>query len=176
MHSQSTEQLSVNPFLQRWAQLPAAERNHAFPTRNVRFHESFHAEERVRCDQDGRLLSLAFQQEGTAREGGGSHEWLPYQQQGTSHLHDVDIRISSISSSSSRRQANEHAATLSSMAHQTASSPIAGTSDALLPSSSGDDWCPGGREDEASGVTAQLPLGAMSPLHFGENETNSSTD
>lgn len=175
MYARSNAQFSMNSFLQREAQQQAPERNQTFSTRNDRSHESFHADERIRCDQVGILPTLDFRQEGTAGEGADSQVWLPYQQQAANRLHDDDMGKSSMPSSSSLH-VDQHAVALSSMARQPPSSPSAGTSDTLLPCSSGDDWCPGDPAEEASGETAQLPLGAMSPLHFGENETISSSD
>lgn len=175
--SNAHQQLSAHPFLQREAQ-----RNQAFAeARNVAYRgeSSFHPEsqhERIRFEQVGMLPALEFH---PADDGGASQGWLPYQHQRASHLQDGDMGIPSISSST--RQANQqHAAVAQlSIAHPPASSPRVATSETILSRSTSDDWNSGDPADEsASGVSSahQLPLGAMSPLHFGENETNSSSD
>lgn len=169
-------QLSVNPFLQREAQ-----QNQTIASIYNTSKEGFHpiSHERIHSDQGGLMPAPEFQPEGYAGVGGGRQVWLPYQQQGTSHLHGGEMGNSSVAPPS--RQVNQHGdTTLPSTAHPASSSPRAhvGTSEVMLSSStSGDDWSPGDHADElGSGVAAPLPLGAMSPLHFGENETNSSTD
>jgi hypothetical protein len=192
------QQLAVNPFLQHEAQ-----RNQAFAVRSVAYRgESFppDSHERIRFDQQQEGMLPApheFPPDGrmAGANVGGSHVWLPYHpQQGATHrLQDGGMGISSISSSSSRQanQPNEHVfANPLSMARQAASasfaSPRAGTSNTMLSSSSSaDDWIPG--EDPADELAAGasdhhhhhplLPMGAMSPLHFGEHdETSSSSD
>jgi hypothetical protein len=182
--SQSNAQLSANPFLQREPQ-----QNQTFTARNVTYRESFHpgSHERIRFGQEEMLPALEFQPtEGVMSEidgGGISQAWLPYQQQGANHLQDGVVGVSSISSSSLQQANQHHSVVAPSMAAHPAefssSSPRVGTSDTMLSSSSGgDDWSPGDPADElSSGVSAhQLPLGAMSPLHFGEDEANFSTD
>jgi hypothetical protein len=188
----NAQHLSVNPFLQRDAQ-----RNPAFAGRNVEYRgESFppDSHERIRFDQQGMLPAPhEFPPDGmmAGAQVGGSHMWLPYPQQSAAHRpqDSSGMGISSIASSSSHQadQPSEQVVALPSVAQQAASpssasssSHRAGTSDTMLSgSNSVDDWMPGDPADEsASRVSAahQLPTGAMSPLHFGENDTNSSSD
>jgi hypothetical protein len=159
-------QLSFHPFLNREAQ-----RNQGFASISNSSNESFHptSHERIRFDQGELLPAPEFQADGIA-EVGGSQVWLPYQQQGTSHPQGT-----SFVAPPSQQVTQRDGIAMPSMAPP---SPRASTSDERLSSStSGDDWSPGDHADElASGVSAPLPLGAMSPLHFGETETNSSTD